>query len=75
MSAKECLWEKFRLTCPVPNACQFPQMPSSCEDCGWDSNAAWEACMEKLSPIARTVEEIIADEEKQNDSWLNDRPF
>lgn len=75
MTAKECLWAKFRATCPVPNACQLPQMPSSCGDCGWDSEAAWEACVEKLSPIARVVEEILASEEANEAYSSGNDPF
>jgi hypothetical protein len=75
MNAKECLWAKFRSTCPIPNACQFLDRPNFCTECGWDQDAAWESCLQNLSPIARVVEEIIAEEESQDYYTSGQPPF
>lgn len=74
MSAKTCLWAKFRATCQTESDCLEPgMMPTSCLWCGWDSDAEWENCLKSLSPIARVIEEIIAEEESQ-DYYTSGRP-
>lgn len=63
MSAKQCLWAKFRATCATESECLEPgMMPTRCIWCGWDADREWENCLKPLSPAMRAIEEIIAEE-------------